>query len=123
MSAGLRSPTLRTATLPTAVSLIMSHRPVRSGCPSTVRGVGAVRFGVPSAVRGMPGVRCCTHCAIRGVTKAVKRVAVVRVCIGPDTSLRLLYTQGLRDAFLPGRPIFMSLAKDYPYFGSPPRYF
>src|SRR6266699_834232 len=84
MSAGWRSPGLRSATLPMALSgLIMFHRPERSGLPSAVRGAGAVRFGLPSAVRGMPGVRYCAHCAASGVTNAVKVIAVVKIFIRP----------------------------------------
>src|ERR1022692_2231927 len=83
MSPGLRSPTLRTAILPTAVSTAVYHSPDKSGLPSGVRGAGAVRFGLPSAVRGMPGVGCCTHCAASGVTSAVKTVAAAKIFIGP----------------------------------------
>src|SRR5438128_6314185 len=68
MSAGWRSPGLRSATLPMALSgLIHCHRPERSGLPSAVRGAGAVRFGLASGVRGMPGVGYFSHCAASGV--------------------------------------------------------
>src|SRR5579863_9333814 len=87
MSAGWRSPGLRTATLPTAPSAVISHRPERSGFPSAVRGAGAVRFGLPSAVRGMPGVRYCAHCAASGVTNAATTIALVKIFIVPNTSL------------------------------------
>src|SRR5215472_13316803 len=82
MSAGLRSPRLRSPILPPAP--IVSHRPVKSGLPSAVRGAEAARFGVPSAVRGMPGVRYCAHCAVSGVTNALKTIAVVKSFIGPN---------------------------------------
>src|SRR5215510_14390607 len=96
MSPGWRSPGLRSAILPTAISgLHHCHRPDRSGLPSAVRGVGAVRFGLPSAVRGMPGVGWLTHWAARGVTKAVKIITAVKVFIelNPSRS-HVLYTQG-----------------------------
>src|SRR5438477_10980211 len=76
MSAGWRSPGLRSATLPMALSgLIHCHRPARSGLPSAVRGAGAVRFGLPSAVRGMPGVGYVNHCAASGAVEAKKMIA------------------------------------------------
>src|SRR6266481_8645583 len=82
MSAGWRSPGLRSATLPTAVSgLSHCHRPVRSGLPSAVRGAGAVRFGLPSAVRGMPDVGRVTHWAESGVLSADKMIAKTTVFI------------------------------------------
>src|SRR5258708_26305098 len=101
MSAGLRSPGLRSATLPTAPSLVtICHRPARSGLPSAVRGAGAVRFGLPAAVRGMPGVRYCAHCAASGVIHAVKMIAVVKIFIVPNTS-RSYYTP--KDRRMPWR--------------------
>src|SRR5579859_2131709 len=75
MSPGLRSPTLRTAILPTAVSTAVYHSPDKSGLPSGVRGAGAVRFGLPSAVRGMPGVGYFNHCAFTGVVSADNTIA------------------------------------------------
>src|SRR6516164_10419629 len=80
MLAGLRSPRLRSPILPPAP--IVSHRPVRSGWPSAVRGAGASRFGFPSAVRGMPRVRYCAHCAVRGVTNEAKTIAVMKMFTG-----------------------------------------
>src|SRR6266850_889020 len=103
MSAGWRSPGLRSATLPTAVSgLSHCHRPVRSGLPSAVRGAGAVRFGLPSAVRGMPGAGCFSHCASRGVLVTDKMSAKkTRESLMVVTSLH----DSLHDviAVLPGR--------------------
>src|SRR5215470_12999246 len=94
MSAGRRSPGLRRATLPTAISaLSICHRPVRSGLPSAVCGAAAVRFGLPSAVRGMPAVGRCNHCAESGVANIHKRITAVKIFIGVNTSRRqLLYS-------------------------------
>src|SRR5580658_8024242 len=78
--------------LPTAVSIGTSHRPVKSGLPSAVRGAGAERFGLPSAVRGMPGVGCCNHCAARGVTNGARTIAVRKIFIDPNISSQPLYT-------------------------------
>jgi hypothetical protein len=40
----------------------------------------------------MPGVRRSNHCASTGVAKAVKRIAVVKIFIGLNTSrCHLLY--------------------------------
>src|SRR5262250_62268 len=87
MSAGWRSPGLRSKTLPMALSgLNICHRPVRSGLPSALRGTGAVRFGLPSTVRGMPGVRCSNHCAESGVTNIDKIITAVKIFIGLNTS-------------------------------------
>src|SRR5215470_7248686 len=88
MSPGWRSET----------GLMMFQIPVKSGLPSAVRGAWAVRFGLPSAVRGMPGVRRSNHCASSGVAKALKRIIVVKIFIGLNTSRRrLLYASGGRD--------------------------
>src|SRR5439155_16742341 len=93
MSAGWRSPGLRSATLPMAVSgLSHCHRPVRSGLPSAARGAGALRFGLPSAVRGIPGVGRCSHCAASGVTKAVKMITEVKIFIGLNPPVTTYYT-------------------------------
>src|SRR5438128_11421681 len=99
MSAGWRSPGLRSPILPTALSgLSHCHRPDRSGLPSAVRGAGAVRFGLPSAVRGMPGVGRSTHCAARGVTEAAKMITAVKIFIGLNPSVATYYT--LKDRLL-----------------------
>src|SRR5712691_6407538 len=113
MSAGWRSPGLRAATLPTAVSgLIMFHRPARSGLPSAVRGAGAVRFGLPSAVRGMPGVRYTAHCAASGGTNAAKVITAVKIFIGPNTPVALTIPEGSPDGHGgAARTMFVSLER------------
>src|SRR5438876_8817450 len=88
MSAGWRSPGLRSETLPMAPSgLIICHRPVSSGLPSGVRGAGAVRFGLPSAVRGMPAVGWFTHCAATGALSADRTIMTATVFMMPPHSV------------------------------------